>query len=531
MENTNHSDKHYHKKSNMKKYLLSGIVLMCTYLTNAQLPDDVLRYSYFPQHGTARNMAIGGAMGSLGGDITALYVNPAGLAFYRTSDVVISPGFIMNNNKAGYLGKDTFAKRNGFDLGITGAVFGFKSPRSKWTNEAFSIAVNQTANFNSNVYYKGNNRLSSYSEEFANQFSSSGQTIDDAINNPRFAYGTGLALYTYLVDTFRNANGDLVIKSLPEFLQQSGIALNQEKRIETRGGIYEIALGYAANMDDKIMLGASMGIPIVSYDRRSMYRESDPSGLDSNGFNYFQLNDTVNTKGVGINLKLGLIYKPKEYIRLGLAIHTPTFYSLTDRQSTGLTANTENHEGTLSTYSKFLTGGIEGKSLYTGMSPWRVMVSGSYVFREVKDTRKQRAFITADIEYVNYRGTRFGADGENIGATDLQYYADLKAVTKSMYKGSFNYKLGGELKFNTIMFRLGGAYYSSPYQEKLFKSSIMQASGGLGYRNHGMFIDLTYAHNWMKDVNFPYRLTTKENYYAIQNNQRGNIMLTVGFKL
>ena len=59
----------------------------------------------------------------------------------------------------------------------------------------------------------------------------------------------------------------------------------------------------------------------------------------------------------------------------------------------------------------------------------------------------------------------------------------------------------------------------------------MQASGGLGYRNHGMFIDITYAHNWMKDVNFPYRLTTKENYYAIQNNQRGNIMLTVGFKL
>ena len=89
----------------MKKYLLSGIVLMCTYLTNAQLPDDVLRYSYFPQHGTARNMAIGGAMGSLGGDITALYVNPAGLAFYRTSDVVLSPGFIMNNNKAIKIGK------------------------------------------------------------------------------------------------------------------------------------------------------------------------------------------------------------------------------------------------------------------------------------------------------------------------------------------------------------------------------------------------------------------------------------------
>ena len=514
----------------MKKYLLSGIALMCSYLSMAQLPEDILRYSYFPQHGSARNMAIGGAMGSLGGDISALYVNPAGLAFYRTQEFVFSPGLIMNKNKASYLGTDTFAKRNGFYLVISGFVAGFKSDHSKWTNEAFSIGINQTANFNSDVYYKGSNKLSSYSEVFADQFAGSGQTIDGAINNPRFAYGTGLALYTYLVDTFRNAAGNLVVKSLPEFLLERGVALNQEKRIETRGGIYELALGYAANMDDKILLGAAVGIPIVNYERRSMYRESDASGLDSNRFSYFQLNDTVSTKGIGFNLKVGLIYKPKEFIRLGLAVHTPTYYSLTDRQGTGLTTNTENYNGTISAHSLMLNG-LEGKSLYTGLTPWRVMASGSYVFREVKDTRKQRAFLTADIEYVNYRGTRFYADGQNVEATDKQYYKDLKDVTKSMYKGSFNYKLGGELKFNTIMVRLGGAYYSSPYQEKAFKSSITQATGGIGYRNHGMFIDLTYSHNWIKEVNFPYRLTGKENYYAMQNNQRGNVMLTFGVKL
>ena len=518
----------------MKKIILSIFTISYTYLAMAQLPDDVLRYSFFPQHGTARNMAIGGAMGSLGGDITSLYVNPAGLGFYKTQDVVLSPGFIMNHNKASYLGKDTLAKRNGFDLGISGAVFGFKSPNSKWASEAFSIAVNQTANFNNKVYYTGTNRLSSFSEDFANQFAASGQSIDDAYNNPRFAYGTALALGTYLVDTFRTGStgsDSIGIKSFAEALQQSGISLKQEKRIETRGGIYEIALGYAANMDDKIFIGGSLGIPIINYERRSMYRESDPSGNLNNNFDYFQINDTLSTKGFGINLKLGAIYKPKEYIRLGFAVHTPTFYSLTDKQTTGMTTNTEAYAGTRSDYSKRVTNGLEGQSQYNGISPWRVIASGSYVFREIKDTRKQRAFITGDIEYVNYRGTRFSANGENVEIADQEYYKNLKAVTKDTYKGAFNYRLGGELKFNTIMFRLGGAYYSSPYQEKAFQSSITQASGGIGYRDNGMFIDITYSHNWIKDVSFPYRLDTKQNYYAIQHNARGNIVVTVGLKL
>ena len=518
----------------MKRIILSGIVIMCVFVSTAQTPEDVLRYSYFPQHGSARNMAIGGAMGSLGGDISALYVNPAGLGFYRTQEFVVSPGMILNKSKANYLGTDTLAKRNGADLGVSGFVLGFNEKGSKWSTQAFGIAINQTANFNNNVSYSGYNRISSYSESFANQFAASGQTIDDAINNPRFAYGTGLALYTYLVDTFKrnSPNADSIyIKALPEFLQEQGIALKQERRIETRGGIYELALGYAANMDDKILLGATVGIPFVNYERRSMYRESDPSGNHNNRFDYFQINDTVSSKGVGFNLKLGAIYKPKEYIRLGLALHTPTFYSLTDKQRTSMTTNTENYAGTQTTYSRFLTGGIEGQSQYASISPWRVIASGSYVFREVKDTRKQRAFITADIEYVNYRGTRFSADGENVEATDKQYYKDLKAVIKNDYKGAFNFRLGGELKFNTIMFRLGGAYYSSPYTNKDFKSSIMQASGGLGYRNHGMFIDLSYSHNWIKDVSFPYRLETKDNYYAVQKNERGNVVLTVGVKL
>ncbi len=523
----------------MKKVLLSGSLLICFFAAISQLPEDVLKYSYFPQHGSARNMAIGGAMGSLGGDISALFVNPAGLGLYKTREVVLSPGFIFNSNKANFRGTDTRSNKSGFDIGTSGLVIGFNSPNSKWTNQAFSIGINQTANFNNYVSYRGLNDQSSYAEQYTEQVSNNNINITGNLDDPHYAYGTYPAIYTYLVDGFKIKNPDPngadslnVIKALPEFLLEKGIALEQQKIIETKGGIYELALGYAADMDDKLYIGGSLGIPIVNYTRFTKYKESDPSGDPNNNFDSFELNDYLTTKGFGINGKLGIIFKPKDAVRLGLAVHTPTFYTLTDRETTDLTANTENYNGISKASSTLFTGGQEGKTLYTATTAWKAIFSGSYVFREVNDTRRQRAFVTADIEYVGYPGAGYKADGQDITSEDVQYYNDLKSIIKDSYKSAINYRLGGELKLHTVMFRLGGAYYSNPYNKNQnLNAHLAQVSGGLGYRNHGVFVDLTYVHNLNKDANFPYRLSDKPNTYAVQQNTRGNVIMTVGFKL
>ena len=516
----------------MTKYLLAVCAVLSFKVARSQAPEDILRYSYFPQHGSARNMAIGGAMGSLGGDINALFVNPAGLGLYKTKEFVFSPGFGFNSNKADYRGTNNVSSKSGFDLGTSGIVIGFQNPYSKWTSQAFSFGINQTANFNNIVSYKGINNNSSFSEQYAEQFSQSGQTIDEAFNNPSFAYGTSPALYTYLVDTFRNANGTTTVRSLPEFLLEKGIGLNQQKTVTTRGGIYELALGYAANKGDKFYIGGSLGIPIVSYQRMTNFRESDPSGNKNNNFDNFVYNDTLSTKGFGVNARLGIIYKPVESVRLGFTVQTPTYYSLTDKEQSGLTTNSEQYTryGTLNAYSTQFTGGLPGVTRYTSTTPWKLIMSASYVFRETNDTRRQRAFISADVEYVGYPGSNFKPDGNNITSDDIDYYNSLKTIINQQYKSALNYRLGGELKFNTIMFRLGGAYYSNPYKTAGLTSNIVQGSGGLGYRNHGVFVDLTYVHNLTKDVNFPYRLADKANTFAVQNNSRGNVVMTVGFK-
>jgi long-subunit fatty acid transport protein len=113
----------------------------------------------------------------------------------------------------------------------------------------------------------------------------------------------------------------------------------------------------------------------------------------------------------------------------------------------------------------------------------------------------------------------------------VNYYNDLNEVIKERYRGALNLRVGGELKFKTIMTRLGFAYLGSPYAVDELKTNRMLLSGGLGYRNKGIFIDLTYVHALIKDTDVPYYLTDKPSPIADGKNNRGNVVLTFGIKI
>lgn len=512
----------------MKKVLLPALLSLSINVF-AQNPADVINYSFYPQNGSARNIAIGGAMGSLGGDISATYVNPAGLGFYRTGEFVLTPGFLLNKNKSLYRESTNKDSKNTFGLGPVGFVIGNGIRHAPKAAQAVSIGLMQTASFNNSYRYSGYNNYSSYTEMWAEEVAKSGLTIDQIIQNPQYSLTSALGLYTYLVDTFRVGN-ELQVKGLPEFLLDNGKALYQENKVDTKGGIYELALGYGYTGNEKWYFGGTLGIPIVSYQRDIAYSEKDTSSNTGNGFGYFNYNEHLKTTGAGFNAKLGVIYRPQEYIRLGLALHTPTIYFLTDTRSASLETETENYNQYAKITSAELNGGVDAKTKYQLLSPWKLIISGSYVFREVQDVKKQKGFISADIEYLYHRGSSFYSNADQPTADDKAYYKALTQVVRNDFKGAFNFRLGGELKFNTIMGRLGFAYYGNPYKDSNLKANRVILSGGLGYRHKGIFIDLTYAHAFSKDVNFPYILEDRANTFASLKQQRGNILATIGFK-
>ncbi len=511
----------------MKKGLIICSLILSTFFTYAQEPLDALRYSWITPSGTARQQAIGGAMGSLGGDISALFTNPAGLAFFKTGDFVISPSFKLNNNKATYFGRTEKDKEKNFLLGTTGFVIGSGNSRSK-RNAAFSIAVNRLADFNSNILYRGANNQNSYSQKFLEEISN-GRIKDANRVATGFPLGTSLAFNTYWIDTVGgSSNGNFSFKTRAPI----ATGLLQQQQINTTGGINEFSIGGAIDVNDKIMVGGSFGLPILNYTREATFLEADATTNTSNNFDFASFTENLNTKGGGINVKAGVIIKPVEYLRIGLALHSPTFYSLSDSYHSSITTNTESYKGTLTAYSDGNNNSEASQFRYSLITPFKAIVSASYVFREIEDVRKQKGFITADVEYVNYKGSSFEPDQQNANdVTTKDYLKSLNIAIDNAYKSSLNFKVGGELKFTTLMVRAGAAYFGNPYNNIAGeKGSKINLSGGLGYRNKGKFIDLTYIHAMGKDVQFPYRLQNAPYNGAEIKSTNNNLMVTVGFK-
>src|SRR6478672_9728081 len=179
----------------------------------AQEPADALRYSFITQSGSARNQAIGGASASLGGEFSTLFMNPAGLGFYKTNEFVFSGAFGFQNFKSTYKGDMSSVSKNNFNMPATGILFSVPNySNAAVKNFTIAIGMNRSADFNSNIYYKGMNNKSSYSEKYLEEL------INNNVTDPNnaakdFPFGTSLAFNTFLIDTTM-VNGEFGYKTL-----------------------------------------------------------------------------------------------------------------------------------------------------------------------------------------------------------------------------------------------------------------------------------------------------------------------------
>ncbi len=511
----------------IRRYLFFLIGCALYSIDYAQSPEDVLHNAWFIPNGTARSISIGGAMGSLGGDISSVYTNPAGLGMFKTKEFVITPSFLYNNNKSDYRGTTTSKiNKSALQLGTVGIVIGGRINQAN-NSTAFSLTINQLANYDNKISYSGLNNYSSYSEQYLEELTGANADVTVASNN--YPFGSSLAFFTYLIDSIADPQGN--VTGYKSFVPvQSGIRQVYDET--TRGGLYEVSLGFASNKLDKLYLGASINIPLSFYKQDINYTETDASGNTDNDFSFSELNQHHKINGTGINARLGLIYRATNALRLGFAFHTPSLTEVTDDLDVAITTNTENYAGLQSAKSSDFPDAAS-VTHYNEVTPYHLVASASYILNQVENVKMQKGFITADIEYVNYRGARFHADNNDDGSSDnslSDYYNSLNDAIKSYYKGAFNFRVGGELKFSPVAIRLGGAYYGSPYKDNSLKAKRILAAGGLGYRNHGFFVDLTLAEMFNKDVSFPYRLTDKANTFAQLKNQRTNVIITFGVK-
>ncbi|HVB03660.1 MAG TPA: hypothetical protein VNE41_08055 [Chitinophagaceae bacterium] len=491
----------------------------------AQTEADALRYSESTTGGTARTQAIGGAAGSLGGDITSLSVNPAGIGLYKTNEFVITPGLLSANNGSTYLGNTASVSKDNVYFSNLGIVFASDRHRgsgSKWQNVTVGLSINRMANYNSHIYYTGTNNQTSYSDNYLLQLQ--GQTsITGAEQN--YPYGASEAVNTGLigpvVDSSNQPTGNW------ESIVPVSTGIKQENSISTSGGLNEFSLGVAGNYDNRFFLGGSLNVPSIKYHSVETFQETNINN-SSSPLNYYNVTNYLSTDGIGINGKLGIIYKINDAFRFGLAFHTPSIYSMNDTYSTSLTTNSKD-QGTLTNSTQDIQNGYPGQYSYGLTTPWRGIVSATYIFGTSPDVNKQHGFITADYEYVNYADASYHFSGTDASLSDA-----LNASIRNLYKAASDFRIGAEMKFDIFSIRAGFAYYSSPYRDPGTDGTRMLYSGGIGYRNKGIYVDATYIYSNVNNIDQPYLIPQNSSGLnsppaARISTTSGNMVMSFGF--
>lgn len=468
----------------------------------AQSADDALRYGMLSTGTTARSIAIGGAAGSLGADYSAASVNPAGLGIYRQSEFTLTPSLRMNNNSSDYLGQNTSDNRSALKLNNAAMVFNNSSNKNGWKSVSFAIGFNKLADFNDNVTYGGRNTNSSFSEVFAEAAQTNG------VEETAGPYGY-LGYQSYLLDNN--------LKSVPYHnVIAPGGSVNQVKTSDIKGAVNEYTLSLGANYDDKLMVGGTIGITSYRYKRITDFLESDATGISTNGFDRFTFREDLQTTGVGINGKFGVIFAPDKSFRIGAAIHTPTWISLTDYADYNIVANVEDGAGNRTVMPQNIY-----QYDYSLRTPMRAVLSATAFVGN-------KGFITADYEYVPYETMSYKFSGSP------DYQLQVNNTIKDIYKSASNVRIGAEYRVTApFALRAGFALYGNPYsqQYKDYGSNRTDYSLGMGYRfNSNTFLDLTYLYS---------TATAKENAYVVSGvspdmattkMNRNMVALTLGFR-
>ncbi len=488
------------------KYIICLVALTAIGKSSfAQYAKDAVRFSTSQTGTTSRVKALGGANVSVGGDLTSVSGNPAGLGFFTRSEISITPEFNGTKNNATYLGQSSTQSKNSGNLNNVAAVFysRLNTPRGTdktkgWLSLNFGIGYNRTNDFGEKIAFGGTN-TSSINDYYASLANSSGIEGD---------FVQGYAFDQNLIDAY-NTSSTPYQSNNPR-----PISVKQTNNIMRTGGQSEFSLSVGGNYSNKLYLGFGIGVTSLNYNSTNMFNETGVVNIGEGTVPVYvnrDYNSTYtqyqNTKGAGVNAKVGLIYKIEENVRLGAQITSPTWMSVDDAFSEGL--NTQLSNGT-----KYSSISPDYNLTYTMRTPFKA-AGGLSVFLG------KAGFITGDIEYINYSSTRIN----NNDSFDASYD---NSVIRNTYKGAVNIRGGAEIKVaSNFMLRGGYGLLGSPLKTDGKNTTI--ATGGLGYRFGTYFIDAAYQHVSGSQIINPYLLGNASP-AANVTRTNDNLFLTLGLR-
>jgi long-subunit fatty acid transport protein len=544
----------------MKKKVFALLLCGLPLLMSAQDAFDVLQMSQTDLRGTSRFQSMAGAFTALGGDLSTLSQNPAGIGVYRNSDLGITLGLDFNSSKAGV----TTTNETKFNVNNVGYVGAIRLDSESVPNLNFGFTYNRVKSFNRR--YMGGvanieTSMSNYiAEEFVNKLNFTDADLYWTDNFDPYFDGRApwAAVTTFDMPTrtdgyvgIINAFGEKMIG-----LYQDGVTSGfANYEVEERGHADEYNIAFGGNISNKLYFGLDFGILDLDYRSFQSYEESltnpyimaddndlflselthDNTKADWGLYNY------LHTEGTGVNFKFGLIFRPTQSLRIGAAFHTPTYYDMRDTYYVEASLRGYQDGNLLYSADKGSNDGYDYSGNYTIKTPWRFTGGLAGVIGK-------SGIISVDYEYVANETMRMGNDhGDD--------YPDVTDNMKAYFKPTHIIRLGGEYRANpNWSLRAGYSIKTDQVESGVdnydykriatvgtnptyqYDNTVQHITCGVGYHYKSFYADMAYVHQIRQSVYNAFAPYDDVDYDYIPNvsakvkDNNNRISLTLGMR-
>lgn len=533
----------------MKKILFTAIITIAPSLAFAQSTVDAYNLSQTELRGTARFMSMGGAFTALGGDLSTLGQNPAGVGVYRGSEI----GATLDLNFRSYdtqtaqgKSKDNQTKAFCNNFGYVGTAWVGSGLRSI----SWGVTYGRVASFDRIVNGYNNptsTSLTNYIAGFSGGQSPSDLAFAENYNpylDSNCDWMSILAYNSFLINDKPGSPNEY------QGLYQNGTVGDALYNVRERGFVDQYNFDIAGNVSDIVYWGIGIGVSDVSYTRDAYYSESMENASITDGGSSstvtgdagFHLYNTKHITGSGWNFKAGVIVKPIQSLRLGFAVHTPTYFNLTHGYDAEVDYSFYNPNKSESETNPFQGNEYTEWASFDSRirTPWRIMFGAALVIGN-------QAIVSVDYERQAYNAmhVKYQYDYNSFESDDL-----VNSNIKDVFQGANIVRVGVEYRV-TPQFSLRAGYNAQSCNVKqaavdgnvevltsgtdpsfsLDTKVTQYISCGLGYKYKGWYFDAAYVHknreskyqaytNW--DGNIAPSANVKENY--------NSVVLSVGYK-
>lgn len=522
----------------MKKTALAAIAVALPIGAMAQGAFSAYNLSQGDLRGTARYMSMAGAFGALGGDLSTLNNNPAGIGVYRSSEIGVTVDFDMESTDMDGNKEDkTHVYCNNF--GYIGAVSldNDVMPYFQW-----GVSYGRVASFDrafSGGYGDLGTSMSNYIANFTNGYSPDVLGMSTSYNPYKQSRADWLSILAFNSYVINSVNGTDQYNGL---FNESKTTGNAQFYNRQRGHVDEYSINFGGNIMNLVYWGIGIGITDIDFKQESFYDEelanaiiAKDKGMNSGtetGHAYYGLGNYRHISGTGYNFKIGAIIKPINELRFGLAVHTPTYYSLDDDYNAYINYSYSSKIPDGTAYTDY------GYGQWRLRTPWKLQASAAGVVGG-------RFILSAEYELAAYNNMRVSDD-------DGDEYKLVTEDIKTYYKPQHTFRIGAEYRLTPQWsIRAGVASSTSSIENDVkdgnvevitdacnpaytYDTSTRYITCGLGYRYKGFYADLAYVNKYRKSDYSPFpayddggwvynpmsKFTTSDN----------NIVVSLGFK-